>query len=157
MVASLTRACFGFCTGPECITTQIEKYPRSSIAEFMLQTHTGSVNLQLLYTSSWPSVSRNTSYEVGFHQNKVNFPFLVSEHFSRGLQMPFPRTDAFEIEFDENSFKSSFLGGSPGLVVMGGDSCSKVCWFKSQHCILDGHFLTFICCKNCNVCLKRRR
>ena len=28
--------------------------------------------------------------------------------------------------------------------------------FESQHCILDGHFFTDICCKNCNdVCLKR--
>ena len=32
------------------------------------------------------------------------------------------------------------LDGSLGLVVMGGDSCSKGCEFKSQHCILDGHF-----------------
>ena len=27
-----------------------------------------------------------------------------------------------------------------GLVVMGEDSCSKGCGFKSQHHILDGHF-----------------
>ena len=38
---------------------------------------------------------------------------------------------------------------------MGGDSCFKGCWFKSQHCILDGHFFTLICCKNRNVCLRR--
>ena len=31
------------------------------------------------------------------------------------------------------------MGRSPGLVVMGGDSCSKGCGFKSQHLILDGH------------------
>ena len=31
-------------------------------------------------------------------------------------------------------------GGSPGLVVMGGDSWSKGRGFKSQHCMLDGHF-----------------
>ena len=31
-------------------------------------------------------------------------------------------------------------GGSPGLVVMGGDSCSKSGEFESRHCILDGHF-----------------
>ena len=31
------------------------------------------------------------------------------------------------------------MGGSPGLVVMGGDSSSKGCEFKSQCCILDGH------------------
>ena len=31
-------------------------------------------------------------------------------------------------------------GRSPGLVAMGGDSCSKGCEFKSRHRILDGHF-----------------
>ena len=47
-------------------------------------------------------------------------------------------------------------GGSPGLVVMGRDSCSEGCGFESQYRILDGHFFTYICCKNCNdVCLKR--
>ena len=25
-------------------------------------------------------------------------------------------------------------------MVMGGDSCSEVCGFNNQHCILDGHF-----------------
>ena len=44
----------------------------------------------------------------------------------------------------------------PGLVVMGGDSCSEGRWFESQHHILDGHFFIYICCKICsNVCLKR--
>ena len=46
-------------------------------------------------------------------------------------------------------------GGSSGLVVMGDDSCMKVRGFRSWRCILDGHFFTSICCKNCNVCLKR--
>ena len=32
------------------------------------------------------------------------------------------------------------MGGSPGLVVMGGDSCSKGRGFESQHPMLDGHF-----------------
>ena len=40
------------------------------------------------------------------------------------------------------------LGGSPGLLVMGGDSHSKGRGFESRHCILDGHFFTYICCKN---------
>ena len=31
-------------------------------------------------------------------------------------------------------------GGSPGLVVMGNDSCSRGYGFKSQSRILDGHF-----------------
>ena len=38
-------------------------------------------------------------------------------------------------------------GGSPGLVVMGGDSCSKGCEFESQHRILDGHFSNFFVVK----------
>ena len=46
-------------------------------------------------------------------------------------------------------------GGSPGLVVMGRGSRSEGYGFESRHCILDGHFFTCICRKNCNVCLKR--
>ena len=34
----------------------------------------------------------------------------------------------------------NYLGGSPGLVVMGGDSFAEGCGFKSQRHILDGHF-----------------
>ena len=40
-------------------------------------------------------------------------------------------------------------GGSPGRVVIGGDSWSEGCGFESQHCTQDGHFFTYICCKNC--------
>ena len=32
------------------------------------------------------------------------------------------------------------MNGSPGLVVMGGDSRSEGCGFESQCHILDGHF-----------------
>ena len=42
-------------------------------------------------------------------------------------------------------------------MVMGGDSCCKGHGFEFPHCILDGHFFTYICCKNCNICLKRRK
>ena len=38
------------------------------------------------------------------------------------------------------------MGGSPGLVVMVGDSCSKGCEFESWHRILDGHFFTYLFC-----------
>ena len=41
-------------------------------------------------------------------------------------------------------------------MVMGGDSCSEGHGFKSRHHILDGHFYTYVCSKNCNdVCWKR--
>ena len=46
-------------------------------------------------------------------------------------------------------------GRSPGLVAMGRDSHSIGCGFESRHRILDGHFITYICFKNRNVCLKR--
>ena len=46
--------------------------------------------------------------------------------------------------------------GSPGLVVMRRDLRSKGREFEPRHRILDGHFSTYICCKNCiDVCLKR--
>ena len=32
------------------------------------------------------------------------------------------------------------MDGSPGQVVMGGDSYSEDHGFESQHCLLDGHF-----------------
>ena len=48
------------------------------------------------------------------------------------------------------------MGGSPGLVVMGGDSRYKGRGFESRCRMLDGHdIFTLICCKNCIVCLKR--
>ena len=45
-------------------------------------------------------------------------------------------------------------GGSPGLVVMGGDSCSKGRESKSQDHILDGHFFILICWENGKFYLK---
>ena len=38
----------------------------------------------------------------------------------------------------------TIMGGSLGLEVMGGDSCSKGCEFKSHHHILDGNFFTSV-------------
>ena len=40
-------------------------------------------------------------------------------------------------------------------MVMGRDLRSGGRGFESRHCILDGHYFTYIFCKNCNVCLKR--
>ena len=48
------------------------------------------------------------------------------------------------------------LGGSLGLAVMGGDSCSKGYELESRQRSLDGHFYIF-CCKNCDVCLNRQK
>ena len=41
-------------------------------------------------------------------------------------------------------------------MVMGRDSRSEGCGFESWHRVLDGHFSTHSCCKNCkDVCLKK--
>ena len=47
------------------------------------------------------------------------------------------------------------LGGSPGLVVMGGDSCSDGRGFEFKHIIRDGHWFVvkivlFVCRKDEN-------
>ena len=54
-----------------------------------------------------------------------------------------------------NYERKLFIRLATGLVVMGRDSCPKGRGFESWHWILDGHFLTYICCKNCDVCFKR--
>ena len=41
------------------------------------------------------------------------------------------------------AMRETILGGSPGLVVMGDDSCSKGHGFESQRRILDGHLEFF--------------
>ena len=40
---------------------------------------------------------------------------------------------------DDSPSNKRFWGGSPGLVVIGDDSCLRGCGFESQRCILDGH------------------
>ena len=47
------------------------------------------------------------------------------------------------------------MGQEPWSSGYGENSCSRGPGFESQRCILDGYFFTFICCKNCIVCLKR--
>ena len=49
------------------------------------------------------------------------------------------------------------LGGSAGLVVMGGDSRSTGRGFESQHWILDGHFSHYIVVKLYCFIVKDRR
>ena len=40
-------------------------------------------------------------------------------------------------------------------MVMGDDSCLRGHRFESHDFLLDGHFFTLNCCKNCIVCSKR--
>ena len=39
-----------------------------------------------------------------------------------------------------NHLTQAKIYGSPGLVVMGGDSCSEGCGFESWHYLLDAYF-----------------
>ena len=51
----------------------------------------------------------------------------------------------------------SKVGGSPGVVVMGGDSYSKGREFKPQHCILDGHFFTYLFVVKFVMCVQKTK
>ena len=42
-----------------------------------------------------------------------------------------------------SKLKASKMGGSPGLMVIGGDSCYVGCGFESQYQMLDGPFSPF--------------
>ena len=90
----------------------------------------------------------------------VNMNILIQIY----LQTNFHSTDFsadWRLPWNTNYIRLGFFylvnnfvfGGSPGLVVMGGDTCSEGRWFESQLCILDGHFSHLL--QNCNVCLKR--
>ena len=52
--------------------------------------------------------------------------------------------------------RKMFIWLATGLVVEAEESQSEGCDFESKRPILYGHFFTFICCKNCNGCLKRQ-
>ena len=52
-----------------------------------------------------------------------------------------------EHRINQLSMDKNYMGGSPSLVVMGGDLRSEGRGFKSQRLILDGHFFILICCK----------
>ena len=46
---------------------------------------------------------------------------------------------SYSMNLDLSGKGKHIMGGSPGLVVMGGDSCSKGRGFESRRRILDGH------------------
>ena len=61
------------------------------------------------------------------------------------MWLDFTNQGAFVSAWDSSaSLKIVYVGGSPGLVVMGGDSYSKGREFESRHCILSGHFLKYL-------------
>ena len=49
------------------------------------------------------------------------------------------------------------MGGSPGLVVMGGDSRTRDCGFKSNLIMDNGWTFFTLYYRKCNVCLKRAK
>ena len=75
-----------------------------------------------------------------------NFPTEAAGEAARGTN----QTEVFNREtrrkIKQQALRKVSWGGSPGLVVKEGDSCHRGCEFESQCCILDGSFVTFICC-----------
>ena len=58
-----------------------------------------------------------------------------------------PNTLLIKCKICINKVTALSMDGSPGLVVMRGDSRSGGCGFESQCRLLDGHFFTLIWCK----------
>ena len=96
---------------------------------------------------SWPFFCLYSYFSINFSQKKRTHCCGFNSDRRRRLTSRSARCLSF--------ISTYYQGGSPGLVVMGGGSRSKGRGFESRRRILDGHFFTFICCKNCNVCLKR--
>ena len=63
---------------------------------------------------------------------RIKFPIFISS-----AQMFTTLTNQWLIK---QRASNNWMGVSPGLVVMGGDSCSKGREFESGHHIMDGHF-----------------
>ena len=62
----------------------------------------------------------------------------------------------FQVRYDSrvvNYDHRGFIRLATGLVVMGRDSMSKGCEFESWHCILDGHFFTFLFVVKFEMCI----
>ena len=68
-----------------------------------------------------------------------------SQSFLQNLLKIFLKTvSQFDVTFCQTIIIIITEDRSPGLVVIGGDSCSKSHEFESLHCILDGHFFTHL-------------
>ena len=104
-------------------------------------------------------VGRQTIWRGRFVQRITNlWAFKLRQYKWTKVSLPWEVQNAERLFSIILSIKCNitYRGGSPGLVVIGGDSCFEGCGFESQYHILDGNFFTLICCKIYNdVCLKR--
>ena len=118
----------------------------SIIKQFGLNEEFPGEQLEETFTWGWPKLR---TFDNDYETFKNSYKML--EYHCKSIHSLW-RTFKLGTIFTANNCEN---WGSPGLVVMEGDSRSKGCGFKSRHCILDGHFFTYICCKNCHVRLKR--
>ena len=72
--------------------------------------------------------------------------FLLTRHYLENL---------LQNTNSSNQDKYNKGGGTPGLVVMGGDSCSEGRGFNPS--AIYWMVITFFVERDCNVCLKRRK
>ena len=89
----------------------------------------------------------STNFKYWPHCGSINWPLvLIHEWASTNTWSKHQKVGLFrEVKWRSylcilNFVNISKLGGSLGLVVTGGGSCTGDCGFKSQHPILDGHF-----------------
>ena len=82
---------------------------------------------------------------------KIELKSNLEKSFFRDFD--FERVDCFPIR--KLSEKYFFLGQEPWSSGYGRRLMRQRSWVWKQHRILGGHFIAFICCKNCNVRLKR--
>ena len=115
-----------------------------------------------LDSNRWPLESEATALPTEPHPLSISFPFYLfkddlpsSDIFFSSVSMDIRRDGCNNRDgnsdfspilqshlrhyFSIRSIPSPKIGSS-GVVVMGGDSCSKGCGFESQHHVLNGHF-----------------
>ena len=79
----------------------------------------------------WPIWKTWYLLELTLFQIHKSFSFMLGWCWCQAAKCCF---------YSSHNKLSKMKGGSPGLVVTGGDSCSEGHGFESQHHILDGHF-----------------
>ena len=80
------------------------------------------------------------SLDLHFLIKECSLTVYPSVSSALSLSLSLSHVPSIHSRFHTLSNKGPTLGGSTGLVVMGGDSCSEGRGFESWHHILDGHF-----------------
>ena len=127
---------FVFCS---TMYEKIQLFAPSKWMKFVDKSHEQK-NFRIKWVTSW-----RWGQEREREKKRESWRWFSGQHARLLLRVWIPLIvayifNAFEVVWKELDQTQRELGGSPGLVVVVWDSCSKGCEFKSQHCILDGRF-----------------